>query len=92
MSIPSAQVENLSSSGGDATNGKFNDTNVLLTSLLVQSAADKKHDPLPPTPATQQIVQAFCSGPLNYGVNYDSMAKILFVLGCSFIVYGVIRK
>ena len=71
--------------GNSPTKQQLNNTNVQLTMLTSQAAANTKYDPPVPQPITKQVTkEAF--------MNYESLPTMLFVVGGLFIVYGVVSK
>ena len=72
--------------GGDSpTKQQLNATNIQLTMLTSQAAANTKYDPPVPEPITKQVTK-------ESFVNYESLPTMLFVVGGLFIVYGVVSK
>jgi hypothetical protein len=82
----------IGSGGGNASKKEMNNVNTSLTLMSVQSTADSKYDPAPPTPAKPATVIGFH--------DYDSFshnstvtpAYIIGVIGILFIVYGIFKK
>ena len=71
--------------GNSPTKQQLNNTNVQLTMLTSQAAANTKYDPPVPQPITKQVTkEAF--------MNYESLPTMLFVVGGLFIVYGLVTK
>lgn len=71
--------------GNSPTKQQLNDTNVQLTMLTSQAAANTKYDPPVPKPVTKQVTK-------ESFVNYETLPTMLFVVGGLFIVYGVVSK
>jgi hypothetical protein len=74
--------------GNNPTKRQMNDTNIQLTMMTAQAAANSKYDPPVPHPITKQVtIEKFYGGS-----SCDSVSSILLVVGSLLIVYGLIAK
>jgi hypothetical protein len=73
--------------GNSPTKQQLNDTNVQLTMLTSQAAANTKYDPPVPKPVTKQVTKESF---INY--DYTTACTALYLAGGLFIVYGFISK
>jgi len=70
--------------GNSPTKQQLNNTNVQLTMLTSQAAANTKYDPPVPQPVTKAVIKEnFSNG---------TISTTLFVVGGLFIVYGLVAK
>jgi len=73
--------------GGDSpTKQQLNNTNVQLTMLTSQAAANTKYDPPVPQPITKQVTKEAFSNNSSY------LPATLYLVGGLLIVYGIVSK
>lgn len=84
--IRSHQVSPLpvGSGGNNPTKKLLNDTNVRLSMMTAQAAANTKYDPPVPKPITTQVIKE--------KFTQNSFPSMLYVIGGLFIVYGLVAK
>ena len=84
------QVDPLPISSGGAptqTQKDMEKANITLTMMSAQANADSKFDPPPPQPLTPPVVkEGFCS------TDPSDPSFWIFVVGVSFILYGIVSK
>jgi hypothetical protein len=70
--------------GKNPVKNQMNQTNIQLTMLNAQSAANTKFDPPVPKPVTKAVTKE--------GFTVEQVPTMLFVVGGLFIVYGLVTK
>ena len=70
--------------GKNPVKQQMNQTNIQLTMLNAQAAANTKYDPPVPQPITKAVTKE--------SFTVEELPKMLFVIGGLFIVYGLVAK